>query len=432
MTTDTIQLAILGLGTVGTGCLSLLDYNQLMLARQCGANLKVTKALVSDLHKPRSPLVAGVRCFTEIDAIIDDPDIAVVIECIGGIQPARQYIEAALAAGKAVVTANKALLAAHGAELMACARTHQVPLRFEAAVAGGIPIIKTLAEGLAANRVFSIKGIINGTSNFILSQMTQQQVEFAAALKQAQSAGYAEADPHFDINGIDAAQKLTILAAMTFGLAWINISVATEGIVHISAFDIAMAKEWGYHIKPLAIAEAEANGVRLCVHPCFVSQSHILSHVDGIMNAVLIDSDALGESLYYGPGAGGTATASAILADVVDTLTHPNCPLPWVTADAAHAPELLPIDDRQSACYLRVWVQDKPGVLAEITRVLSEFGINIEKVIQRPTAANETRIPIALLTREACDSDITAAIAVIEQLSEVLVPVLRVRVASFS
>ena len=424
---------MLGLGTVGRGTYEILQRNQHEIARRAGRGIEVAAITVRDVDKARAIVGSKVPVSSNFNDVIRNPDIDIVVELMGGYEPAYALALDAITRGKHVVTANKALLARHGNELFDAARTHGVMLAFEAAVAGGIPIIKALREGLTANRIEWIAGIINGTSNFILSEMRSRGITFETALSEAQRLGYAEADPTFDIEGIDAAHKLAILSSIAFGVP-INIdAVYTEGISKLAKEDIKYAEQLGYRIKLLAITKRTSAGIELRVHPTLVPLQRLIANVEGAMNAVLIKGDAVGTTLYYGQGAGAEPTASAVIADLVDvTRLH--------TADPEnHVPHLafqpegvaalpwLSVDDTVTSYYFRMRVADQPGVLADITRNLADGRISIDALFQREPSEGENQTDIIMLTHDAVERDVNAAIARIEALPTVLAPVIRVR-----
>ncbi|HKO67028.1 MAG TPA: homoserine dehydrogenase [Burkholderiaceae bacterium] len=428
-----IQIGLLGFGTVGRGTYEVLRRNQQEIARRAGRGIEVAAIAVRDVDKARAIVGSSVPISSNFEDVIGRPHIDIVVELMGGYEPANSLALDAIRRGKHVVTANKALLARHGNELFDAARTHGVMLAFEAAVAGGIPIIKALREGLTANRIEWIAGIINGTSNFILSEMRSRGITFDSALKEAQRLGYAEADPTFDIEGIDAAHKLAILSSIAFGVP-INIdAVYVEGISKLAKEDIKYAEQLGYRIKLLAITKRTSAGIELRVHPTLVPLQRLIANVEGAMNAILIKGDAVGTTLYYGQGAGAEATASAVIADLVDvTRLH--------TADPEnHVPHLafqpegiaarpwLSVDDTVTSYYFRMRVADQPGVLADITRHLADGRISIDALFQREPSEGENQTDIIMLTHDAVERDVNAAIARIEALPTVLAPVIRVR-----
>ncbi|MBA2414273.1 MAG: homoserine dehydrogenase [Burkholderiaceae bacterium] len=428
-----IRVGLLGLGTVGRGTYELLRRNQHEIARRAGRGIEITAVAVRDVEKARAIVGNDVSVSSDCNDVVSDPEIDIVVELMGGYEPARVLALDAIARGKHVVTANKALLARHGNELFDAARARGVMLAFEAAVAGGIPIIKALREGLTANRIEWIAGIINGTSNFILSEMRSRGVSFDAALKDAQRLGYAEADPAFDVEGVDAAHKLAILSSIAFGVP-INLDAAyTEGITHLAKEDIKYAEQLGYRIKLLGITKRTVNGIELRVHPTLVPLQRLIANVEGAMNAILIKGDAVGVTLYYGAGAGSEPTASAVVADLVDvTRLHtadPENHVPHLAfqPDSVAALPWLSVDDTVTSYYFRMRVADQPGVLADITRNLAEGRISIDALFQREPSEGENQTDIIMLTHDALERDVNAAIKRIEALPTVLAPVIRIR-----
>jgi len=433
MTLQPIKIGLLGLGTVGSGTFNVLKRNQNEIRRRAGRGIEIAVAGVRNAAKARKVVGDAVPITTDLMAVVRQPDVDIVVELIGGDEPARSLVMEAIGRGKHVVTANKALLARHGNEIFEAARAKGVMVAFEGAVAGGIPIIKALREGLSANRIEWIAGIINGTSNFILSEMRSKGLSFDAVLAQAQQLGYAEADPTFDIEGIDAAHKLTLLSSIAFGVP-INFGAAyTEGIAKLAGEDIKYAEQLGYRIKLLGITKRTAAGIELRVHPTLIPKDRLLASVEGAMNAVLVKGDAVGVTLYYGKGAGAEPTASAVIADLVDvTRMH--------TADPEnHVPHLafqpeamaqvpwLSIEDTVSSYYFRMRVADQPGVLADIARILADRRISIDALFQREPSEGENQTDIIMLTHAALERDVGAALAQIEALSTVLAPVIRIR-----
>ena len=428
-----IKVGLLGLGTVGRGTYSVLKRNQEEIRRRAGRGIEIAAIAVRDVRKAREAMGAELPISSSAEDVVRDPDIDIVVELIGGYEPARTLVLEAIRRGKHVVTANKALLAKHGNEIFEAAHARGVMVAFEAAVAGGIPIIKALREGLTANRIEWIAGIINGTSNFILSEMRSKDLAFDTVLREAQRLGYAEADPTFDIEGIDAAHKLALLSSIAFGVP-INVDAAyIEGISRLAGADIRYAEQLGYRIKLLGITKRTPMGIELRVHPTLVPMQRLLASVEGAMNAVLVKGDAVGTTLYYGPGAGSEPTASAVIADLVDvTRMH--------TADPEnHVPHLafqpgsmaavpwLSIDDTVTSYYFRMRVADQPGVLADITRILADGRISIDALFQREPSEGENQTDIIMLTHLAVERDVNAAIRRIEALPTVLAPVIRLR-----
>ena len=429
-----LQVGLLGIGTVGAGTWTVLRRNEEEIARRAGRPIRITwvaeRALDVAREKTRG---ADVNLTNDAHVVLAHPDIDIVVELIGGIEPAKGFILEAIANGKHVVTANKALLARHGNEIFAAAHAKGVMVAFEAAVAGGIPIIKALREGLTANRIEWIAGIINGTSNFILSEMRSRGASFAEVLAEAQAHGYAEADPTYDIEGIDAAHKLTIMSAIAFGVPMQFAKAYTEGISRLAQEDIRYAEELGYRIKLLGITRRAAAGIELRVHPTLIPARRLIANVEGVMNAVLVKGDAVGPTLYYGAGAGAEPTASAVIADLVDvTRMHTADPEHRVPHLAFQPDQLtdvpmLPIGDVVTSYYLRMRVDDKPGVLADITRILADRDISIEAMIQKEPPEGQDRTDIILLTHRTVERNVVDAIAKIEALPTVRDKIVRIR-----
>jgi homoserine dehydrogenase len=419
-----LRIGLCGLGTVGAGVLSLLDTNRAGITRQAGRPIEVVR-IASRTPKPAIQ-PRDIPFSTELRDVVADRNVDAVVEAIGGVDAAAGLFQQCIGAGKHFVTANKALIATRGAQLLPAARAAGVLVGFEGAVAGGIPIIKALREGLAGNTINWIAGIINGTSNFILTAMAGGH-EFARALADAQALGYAEADPTFDVEGIDAAHKLAILAALAFGVRLDASTVYAEGISRIGSEDIEYAAALGYRIKHLGITRRTAGGIEMRVHPTLVPERRLLAKVDGVMNAVVINSDAVGSSLYYGPGAGALPTASAVLADLIDIARGNSVEVP---ADAGAKP--LPMADVVAAYYLRIPAVDQPGVLAKVAQILSTNGISIEAVIQREQAIRSNGkvpwVPVIILTHRVQERLMDAAVAAIQALAEVVNPITRIRV----
>jgi len=427
-----IHVGLLGLGTVGGGTLTVLRRNAEEITRRAGREIRVLRAAVRNLEKARA-LAGDLPLTTNPFDVVDDPDIDIVVELIGGLEPARELVMQAIANGKHVVTANKHLVAKHGNEIFAAAQAMGVMVTFEAAVAGGIPIIKALREGLSANRIEWLAGIINGTSNFILTEMRDKGAAFDDVLKEAQRLGYAEADPTFDIEGIDAAHKLTILSAIAFGIPMQFDRAYTEGISKLTREDVQYAEELGYRIKLLGIARRAENGIELRVHPTLIPERRLIANVDGAMNAVLVKGDAVGPTLYYGAGAGAEPTASAVVADLVDVTRlhtadpHHRVPHLAFQPDQLAATPILPMDEVRTAYYLRLRAFDRPGVLADITRILADSDISIDAMVQKEPAEGEEQVNIILLTHITVEKNINAAIARIEALDAVAGQVMRIR-----
>ena len=432
-----IQVGLLGIGTVGSGTFEVLKRNQEEIQRRAGRPIQVT--MVADLDTARAQAIVGsaVKVVNDARQVIANPDIDIVVELIGGYGIAKQLVLEAIAAGKHVVTANKALLAVHGTEIFAAAHKKGVMVAFEAAVAGGIPIIKALREGLSANRIHWVAGIINGTTNFILSEMRDKGLAFGDVLKQAQALGYAEADPTFDIEGVDAAHKATIMAAIAFGVPVQFDKAYVEGITKLEAQDIRYAEQLGYRIKLLGISKRTATGIELRVHPCLVPAKRLIANVEGAMNAVMVQADAVGTTLYYGKGAGSEPTASAVIADLVDvTRLHTADPLNRVP-HLAFQPEtfdqamsnlpVLPMEQVVTSYYLRLRVADQAGVLAQITGIFAQAAISIDAVLQREAGEGENQTDLIILTHDCVEAKMNQALAQMQQLSTVLAPITRIR-----
>ena len=430
---EPVKIGILGLGTVGSGTINVLARNADEISRRAGRTIQVLHAAARDLKRRRNCPTEGIRLTDKPEEVVNNPDIAVVVELMGGYEPARSLVLKAIENGKHVVTANKAMIAMHGNEIFAAASKKGVMVAFEAAVAGGIPIIKTIREGLAGNRIEWLAGIINGTSNFILTEMRDKGADFDAVLKEAQQLGYAEADPTFDIEGIDAAHKLTILAAIAFGIPLQFDKAFTEGISKITRLDVEYAEQLGYRIKLLGIARRAAKGIELRVHPTLIPERRLIANVDGVMNAVLVTGDAVGPTMYYGAGAGADPTASAVVADIVDvvrTLTaDPNNRVPHLAFQPDQLSDLpiLPIEAVETAYYLRLQALDKPGVLADVTRILGDLGISIEAILQKEPRAGENTVPVIILTQRVLEKHMNQAIARIEALPSISGKIMRIR-----
>jgi len=428
-----VKIGILGLGTVGCGTVTVLSRNREEIARRAGREIKIIQASARDLKKPRPCATDGIQLVADAREIVRNPEVEVVVELIGGYEPARALVLEAIEHGKHVVTANKALIAVHGNEIFAAAQKQGVMVAFEAAVAGGIPIIKTIREGLTANRIEWLAGIINGTSNFILSEMRDKGADFADVLKEAQRLGYAETDPTFDVEGVDAAHKLTILAAIAFGIPLQFDKAYVEGISRISRLDVRYAEELGYRLKLLGIARRTDGAVELRVHPTLIPERRLIANVDGAMNAVLVKGDAVGPTMFYGAGAGAEPTASAVVADLVDVVrtltTDPNNRVPHLAfqPDALADLPILPIEDIDTSYYLRLHALDRPGVLADVTRVLADQNISIEAILQKEPHAGEDTVPVIILTQRVREKNINAAIARIEGLGSIKGKVARIR-----
>ncbi|MCL2074883.1 MAG: homoserine dehydrogenase [Betaproteobacteria bacterium] len=428
-----VNVGLLGIGTVGGGAYTVLARNAEEIARRAGRPIKVSIVADRDIKRARS--LVGCSCQVTDDpfVVVGDPAVDVVVELIGGYTAARELVMRAIENGKHVVTANKALLALYGNEIFAAAQQKGVIVAFEAAVAGGVPIIKALREGLAANRIEWAAGIINGTTNFILSEMREKGLPFAEVLSEAQRLGYAEADPTFDIEGIDAAHKATLIAAIAFGIPVQFDKAHVEGITKLEAIDIRYAGQLGYRIKLLGIAKCRQDGVELRVHPALVPEKRLIANVEGAMNAVLVKGDAIGLTLYYGKGAGAEPTASAVIADLVDVTRaatiDPDNRVPHLAFQADQLRDLviLPIEEAETAFYLRLTVEDKPGVLADITRIMANEEISIDAMLQKEPEEDEGTADIIMLTHVCREKQANAAIGRIEALSSVRNSVTKIR-----
>ncbi|EAR21533.1 homoserine dehydrogenase [Nitrococcus mobilis] len=429
-----VKVGLLGLGTVGGGTVNLLARNRDEITRRAGRAIDVVHAATRHLDRPRTCSTAGIRLTTDLFEVVDNPEIEIIVELIGGESLAKELTLRAIDNGKHVVTANKALIALHGNEIFRRARDKGASIGFEAAVAGGIPIIKAVREALVGNRIEWLAGIINGTANFILSEMFYESREFGEVLAEAQRLGYAEADPTFDVEGIDAAHKLTILASIAFGIPLQFDKVHIEGITHINREDVAYAEEFGFRIKHLGICRRDERGISLRVHPTLLPARQLLSSVDGVMNAVMVKSDALGPTLYYGAGAGAEPTASAVVADLVDVVREftlePENRVPFLAfqSDALSHEPLLPLPEIEAAYYLRMQAMDQPGVLAEVTRLLGEAAISIEAIIQKQPTPGAEEVPVIILTHRVREWQIQQACARIEQLDSIQGYITRIRV----
>jgi homoserine dehydrogenase len=428
-----IKVGLLGIGTVGAGTFAVLKRNQEEIRRRAGRGIEI--AIVADLNTDRAKEITGgtVEVVSDANLVVSRPDIDIVIELIGGYGIARELVMKAIANGKHVVTANKALLATHGTEIFLAAQDKGVMVAFEAAVAGGIPIIKALREGLTANHIQWVAGIINGTTNFILSEMRDKGLDFATVLKEAQRLGYAEADPTFDIEGIDAAHKATIMSAIAFGTPVQFDKAYVEGITNLHATDIRYAEQLGYRIKLLGITKRTSQGIELRVHPTLIPMSRLIANVEGAMNAVLVQGDAVGPTLYYGKGAGAEPTASAVIADLVDITrltgadhTHRVPYLAFQPGAITDTP-ILPMSEITTSYYLRLRVADKLGVLANVTKILADASISIDAMMQKEPDEGETQTDIILLTHQTQEKNVDSAIAAIESLSTVDGKVTRIR-----
>lgn len=433
-----IQVGLLGIGTVGSGVFTVLARNQEEIKRRAGRGIRIHT--VADLNTQRAQeLVKGqAEVVDDARKVIQNPEIDIVVELIGGYGIAKDLVLEAIAAGKHVVTANKALIAVHGNEIFEAAHAKGVMVAFEAAVAGGIPIIKALREGLSANRIEWIAGIINGTTNFILSEMRDKGLDFNTVLKEAQRLGYAEADPTFDIEGIDAAHKATIMSAIAFGVPMQFSQAHVEGITQLSAVDIKYAEQLGYRIKLLGITKKNPNGIELRVHPTLVPTKRLLANVEGAMNAVQVHGDAVGTTLYYGKGAGSEPTASAVIADLVDVTrlqtADPENRVPHLAfqPDAVQNIPILPMAEVTTSYYLRLAVADQAGVLAEITRILAAHGVSIDALLQKEAAEGESQTDLVILTHETKEKNMMAAITEMQALKTVLGEIIKIRLENLS
>ncbi|WAW02429.1 homoserine dehydrogenase [Oxalobacter formigenes] len=428
-----VKVGILGLGTVGSGTFNVLKRNQKEIRGRAGRGIEVVMVADRDVERARKIVGGDCEVVSDGNLVVNNPDIDIVVELIGGYDVAKDFVLKAIANGKHVVTANKALLALHGNEIFQAAQEKKVIVAFEAAVAGGIPIIKALREGLTANRIEWIAGIINGTTNFILSEMREKGLDFDTVLKEAQALGYAEADPTFDIEGYDAAHKVTIMSALAFGIPVQFNKAHVEGINKLNAIDIKYAEQLGYRIKLLGITKRMPDGIELRVHPTLIPAKRLIANVEGAMNAVLVNSDAVGATLYYGKGAGSEPTASAVIADLVDIArlesVNPEHRVPPLAfqPDAMKNTPVLPMSEVTTSYYLRMQVKDQPGVLAEITRILADLNISIDAFLQKEPQEGETLVDIIILTHLTQEKNMDAAIEKVENLSTVMGKVTKIR-----
>ena len=431
---EPVKVGLLGLGTVGGGTATVLKRNAKEIARRAGRGIVIDYAANLDLSRAEELGLGGVRLTQDAFEVVNDPDIQIVVELIGGYTVARDLVLQAIRNGKHVVTANKALIALHGNEIFAAAQEQGVVVAFEAAVAGGIPVIKAVREGLAANRIEWLAGIINGTGNFILTEMRDKGRAFADVLAEAQALGYAEADPTFDVEGIDAGHKLTILSSIAFGIPLQFKQTYTEGITKITAEDVTYATELGYRIKHLGIARRTPKGIEQRVHPTLIPHRRLIANVDGVMNAVLVQGDAVGPTLYYGAGAGAEPTASAVIADLVDVTraltADPENRVPHLAFQSGQLADtvILPIEEVETAFYLRMCALDRPGVLADVTRILGDRHISIEAFIQKEPSSGVDKVDIIMLTQRVREGNMNEAIAAIEALEAICSSVTRIRV----
>lgn len=433
-----VKIGLIGLGTVGCGTVTVLARNADEITRRAGREITIVQAAVHDISKRRDCDISGLDLVSDPFAVVNNPEIDVVVELIGGVTLSKEAVLKAIENGKHVVTANKALIALHGNEIFAAAQAQGVMVAFEAAVAGGISIIKAIREGLAGNRVCWLAGIINGTSNYILTEMDKPGQDFAAVLKQAQELGYAEADPTFDIEGIDAAHKLTILASIAFGIPLQFDRVYTEGITKISGQDVQLAKELGYRIKHLGIARRTEQGIEMRVHPTLIPKTRLIANVNGVMNAVVVNGDAVGSTLHYGAGAGAEPTASAVVADIVDVVrvltADPGNRVPHLAfqSDALSDTRVVEMDEVQTSFYMRLSLNDESGVLAEITELLGDKGISIEAFLQKPSPEDTQTATAVVLTKLTREGDFKAVLEEIKALPSVLREPVYFRVESLS
>jgi homoserine dehydrogenase len=432
-----VNVGLLGLGTVGGGTARVLQRNASEISRRAGRPIQIVHAAARNLAPGEHPPGTEQAVITEeAFAVVNNPEVDIVVELIGGYEPARELVLTAIGLGKHVVTANKALIALHGNEIFAAAQEQGVMVAFEAAVAGGIPIIKSVREGLAANRIDWVAGIINGTGNFIMTEMRDKGRGFEEVLAEAQRLGYAEADPTFDVEGIDAAHKLTILASIAFGIPLQFDRVYTEGISHVTREDVAYAGELGYRIKHLGIARRVATGIELRVHPTLIPERRLIANVDGVMNAVLVMGDAVGPTLYYGAGAGAEPTASAVVADLVDVTrvltADPENRVPHLAFQpgALGDEPILEMDDVETAYYLRMQAEDRPGVMALVAGILGDVGISMEAILQKEPLEGADSVPLILLTRRVRERQMNRAIAQLKALDAIRGEVVRIRMES--
>jgi len=428
-----IQVGLLGLGTVGSGTIEVLRRNREEISRRAGRDIVITVASARDLKKERAVSLEGIELVPTAGHVIERPDIDIVVELIGGETAARDLVLRAIESGKHVVTANKALLAKHGTEIFSAAHRTGVMVAFEASVAGGVPIIKAIREGLTANRIEWIAGIINGTCNYILSEMRDKGLPFDMVLAEAQRLGYAEADPAFDVDGIDAAHKLTILAAIAFGIPMQFAKAYTEGITKLTAIDLKYAEGLGYRIKLIGLTRRTPKGIELRVHPTLIPARRLIANVEGVMNAVLVKGDAVGPTLFYGRGAGAEATASAVVADLVDVTrmatSDPEHRVPHLAfqPDRLADTPILSMEDIETGYYLRLRALDRPGVLADVTRICADLSISIDAIFQKEAGEGEDQVDVVILTHRTLEKNVNAALRRIEALATIPAPVVRIR-----
>jgi len=429
-----VKVGLLGLGTVGGGTVSVLSRNAEEITRRAGRGIQISHAAAKEYN---ADAITGLDQIEKISddafAVVNDPEVKIIIELIGGYSPAKELVLAAIENGKHVVTANKALIAIHGNEIFTAAQKKGVTVAFEAAVAGGIPIIKAMREGLAANQILWAAGIINGTSNFILTEMSEKGRDFDSVLKEAQELGYAEADPSFDVEGIDAAHKLTIIGSIAFGIPLQFEKTYIEGIANIEQQDVVYASELGYRIKHLGITRKTEKGIEMRVHPTLIPHRRLIANVDGVMNAVLVKGDAVGPTLYYGAGAGSEPTASAVIADIVDIVraltSDPENRVPHLAFQAHELSDttILPMEEVETAYYLRMQAIDRPGVLAEVTAILGDSGISIEAILQKEPKEGASHVPIIFLTQRVQEKNMNEAIEKIKKLDVIEGDITRIR-----
>ena len=430
---DRIKVGLLGFGTIGTGVARVFEQNSVLISQRLGKQLELTKIADLDITTDRGIIPPEGALTTDVEEVISNPEIDVVVELIGGYEPAKTFILKAMANGKHIVTANKALMAVHGQEILEAAEKYGVDVMFEAAIGGGIPIVSAIKENLCANRFSSVLGILNGTCNFILTKMTNEGEDFAPVLKEAQELGYAEADPTFDIEGVDTAHKIALLAALCFGTRIDFDQVYTEGVTHVSALDIQFARQMGYKIKLLAIGKNDGREIEVRVHPTMIPEAYQLAEVDGVFNAVRLSGDFLGPAMLYGSGAGMDATASAVMGDVIsiarDMIVGGSCrtPIMGYCADQIVDLPIKPMSEINSHYYLRVTTVDRPGVLAHIASLLGKYNISIQSMLQ-PERHEADAVPIVLMTHEAREADIIKALEEIDQLDIVQQPTRLLRV----
>lgn len=434
---EPVKLGLLGLGTVGSGTVNMFHRAGVEIERRAGRQIVVSRAAAQDLSKPRDCDTRDIDLTDDPMSIINDPEIEVIVELIGGYEDARDLVLAAIRQGKHVITANKAMIAKYGNEIFAEAEKHGVTVAFEAAVAGGIPIVKAIRESLVGNHIQWLAGIVNGTTNYILTQMRDEGWDFQTALDEAQRLGYAEADPTFDVEGIDAAHKLTILASIAFGVPLQFDKVYTEGIAGIGREDIQYAEELGYSIKHLAIAQMAEDGIELRVHPTLVPHRRLMANVGGVMNAVMVYGDAVGRTMYYGAGAGSEPTASAVMGDILDVVRslsagpHNRVPYLGFHLGALSSVPVLPMEAIETAYYLRMEVLDSPGVMAAVTQILAELNISIEALLQKVPEPEQDTVPIIMLTHRIRERQMNEALYRIGQLEAVQGKIVRIRLEYF-